>query len=58
MKAELPNHNDASFRAFSLALRALCIVADQHERGLRYRRALVARHPQMAAIFLTLGYPL
>lgn len=54
----LPNHNDDSFKAFGLVLRALCTIANQQERALRYRRALVDRHPAMAASFRSLGYPL
>lgn len=55
---EQSSHNDASFRAFGMTLRALCTIADQTERGRRYRQALVARHPQMAATFTALGYSL
>lgn len=55
---ELPNHNDESFREFSLVLRALCTIPDQVERGRRYQNALVKRRPQMAGAFEVLGYPL
>jgi hypothetical protein len=59
MKPEpLPNHNDDSFRTFALILRALITIADQHERGRRYRNALVARHPRRAQSFASLNYPL
>lgn len=54
----LPNHNDASWFTFLAAFQAARREPNQHERGRLYRRALVARHPEMAATFATLGYPL